>query len=55
MAEGVETEDAFTQLRKLGCDEAQGFLMSRPIPAEAFTAWLASRAVRLGAGHAGGG
>ena len=55
VAEGVETEDAFTQLRKLGCDEAQGFLMSRPIPAEAFTAWLAARAVRLGAGHAGGG
>ena len=46
VAEGVETEDAFARLQELGCDEAQGFLMSRPVPAEALTAWLADRTVQ---------
>jgi diguanylate cyclase (GGDEF)-like protein len=43
VAEGVESEDALAQLQDLGCDEAQGFFMSRPISAEALTAWLADR------------
>ena len=47
VAEGVETEGAFAQLQALGCDEAQGFLMSRPVPAEALTAWLADRTVQV--------
>ena len=29
-AEGVETEEQFGCLRELGCDEAQGCLISRP-------------------------
>jgi EAL domain-containing protein (putative c-di-GMP-specific phosphodiesterase class I)/GGDEF domain-containing protein len=37
VAEGVETEDALNTLRELGCDEAQGYLMSPPLTArEAF-------------------
>jgi EAL domain-containing protein (putative c-di-GMP-specific phosphodiesterase class I) len=34
VAEGVETEDQFRLLQKLGCDYFQGYLFSRPQPAE---------------------
>src|SRR5205807_1751105 len=32
VAEGVETERVWRRLRLLGCDWAQGFLISRPVP-----------------------
>ena len=32
-AEGVETWEQFDQVRLQGCEEAQGFLFSRPVPA----------------------
>ena len=32
VAEGVETPDQLALLRQLGCDSAQGFLLSRPVP-----------------------
>ncbi len=32
-AEGVETEAQMTLLRKIGCEQAQGFLFSPPVPA----------------------
>jgi diguanylate cyclase (GGDEF)-like protein len=41
VAEGVETERALEELRQLGCHLAQGFLISRPLPADALEAWLA--------------
>jgi EAL domain-containing protein (putative c-di-GMP-specific phosphodiesterase class I) len=35
VAEGIETEDQLAVLIDLGCDTGQGFLFSRPLPAEA--------------------
>lgn len=40
VAEGVETDDELTTLRKLGCDQVQGFLISRAIPADDFSTLL---------------
>jgi EAL domain-containing protein (putative c-di-GMP-specific phosphodiesterase class I) len=39
-AEGVETEDQAKFLRLLRCDEMQGYLFSKPVPAEQLTALL---------------
>lgn len=32
VAEGVETEAALTELARLGCDVAQGYYISKPLP-----------------------
>jgi EAL domain-containing protein (putative c-di-GMP-specific phosphodiesterase class I)/CheY-like chemotaxis protein len=34
VAEGVETEEHLEQLKQMGCDIAQGYFFSRPVPAE---------------------
>jgi diguanylate cyclase (GGDEF)-like protein len=39
VAEGVETEAIWERLATLQCDVAQGYLISIPIPAEAFQDW----------------
>jgi diguanylate cyclase (GGDEF)-like protein len=46
VAEGVETEDTLGELRELGCDAAQGFLLLRPMAAERVTSWLLATAPR---------
>lgn len=43
VAEGVETPEALEQLAAYGCDTAQGYLISRPRPADELTIWLAER------------
>jgi diguanylate cyclase (GGDEF)-like protein len=40
VAEGVEDEDTMTMLDEFGCDEAQGYHFSRPLPGEALVSWL---------------
>jgi len=40
VAEGVEDPQGFALLRELGCDSAQGYYMSPPLPADDFRAWL---------------
>jgi EAL domain-containing protein (putative c-di-GMP-specific phosphodiesterase class I) len=44
IAEGVESKHVLDHLRIYHCDEAQGYFHGRPMPAEAFMAYLASRA-----------
>lgn len=39
-AEGVEDEATLTALQALGCDLAQGYLFSKPLPESALLAWL---------------
>jgi EAL domain-containing protein (putative c-di-GMP-specific phosphodiesterase class I) len=39
-AEGVEDIETLALLREWGCDEAQGFLMSPPIPGDALPQWV---------------
>ena len=40
VAEGVETEHELAELRRFGCDEAQGFFFARPMAAPALERWL---------------
>jgi EAL domain-containing protein (putative c-di-GMP-specific phosphodiesterase class I) len=39
VAEGVETEETWDQMRQLGADEVQGFLVARPLPVAAVPVW----------------
>jgi diguanylate cyclase (GGDEF)-like protein/PAS domain S-box-containing protein len=40
VAEGIENEHAARLLKKIGCEKAQGYLFSRPIPADQATQML---------------
>ncbi len=40
IAEGVETQEQLDYLKAQGCDEVQGYYLSRPLPPEAVTKML---------------
>jgi diguanylate cyclase (GGDEF)-like protein/PAS domain S-box-containing protein len=42
-AEGIEDEATMQRLALLGCDVAQGYYVSRPMPSEAASLWLAGQ------------
>ena len=44
VAEGVETEEQLNLVRELGCDEAQGYHLGRPVPADDAAQLLAAPA-----------
>ncbi len=46
VAEGIETAEVCERLAEMGCDGAQGYLISRPAPAAELTPWLRERVVR---------
>jgi diguanylate cyclase (GGDEF)-like protein/PAS domain S-box-containing protein len=39
IGEGIESEDALRYLREHGCDQAQGYWFSQPLPALEFAGW----------------
>ena len=39
VAEGVETRPALRWLRERGCERAQGFYISKPLPSAEFVEW----------------
>lgn len=43
VAEGVETEAVWQELKKLGCDYGQGYHFSRPLPAASLEEWVGRR------------
>jgi diguanylate cyclase (GGDEF)-like protein len=53
VAEGVETEATWDALRAQGCTLAQGFLISKPVPADELQTLLAERAQHVHLARAG--
>ncbi|MGH8791843.1 MAG: putative bifunctional diguanylate cyclase/phosphodiesterase [Stackebrandtia sp.] len=48
VAEGVESEMTLSLLTEIGCDVAQGFYFSRPLPPERFAAWMEAQTAAQG-------
>ena len=42
VAEGIESEAVWRLLAALGCDQGQGYFMSRPIPGDRLAEWIAN-------------
>ena len=43
VAEGIEDEDTLRQLSEMGCEEAQGYCLSKPVPSAELIDWLENR------------
>jgi diguanylate cyclase (GGDEF)-like protein len=41
VAEGIESKEAWNLLDAMGCDQGQGYLISKPMPAEQLADWVA--------------
>ena len=40
VAEGIEDKETFDELKRLGCDIAQGYHLAKPMPQDSFLKWL---------------
>lgn len=47
IAEGIETEEQMELLKSLDCDEGQGFLFARPMPAEQLIPFLRKKEIQI--------
>ncbi len=47
VAEGIETPEVWATLLRLGCDMAQGYFISRPMPADAVPGWVHGQGQQL--------
>lgn len=48
-AEGIESVEQMAMLKALGCDDVQGYLVSRPMPGESVGAYLERARTRVAA------
>src|SRR4029079_15092206 len=51
VAEGIENKRSLARLRTMGCNQAQGYFMSRPLPEEKLREWLRESAFGLDRDH----
>ena len=47
VAEGVETAQQFARLQSIGCEQIQGYYLSRPLPGADAAAWIAHQSARI--------
>jgi predicted signal transduction protein with EAL and GGDEF domain len=47
VAEGVESQNALAELGRLGCDQVQGYLVSKPLPGGEIIAFATRHAFRV--------
>ena len=52
VAEGVENGHVYRTLARVGCDQAQGYYLARPLPADRLERWLVDREQRAEVPHA---
>jgi len=43
VAEGIETKEQLALLKKVQCDQVQGYIYAKPMPIADFEGWLADR------------